>query len=93
MNEVAPGAIYIGPGSGIVSYGDSAKAVMDKLEQRITLLKLKYQLINNTKQFISPVFEYLDFIINLDIKFKLEMKHNSYLLNELKVGFQVYINR
>jgi hypothetical protein len=47
--EVAPGAIYIGPGSGIVSSGDSAKAVMDKLEQRNELMKLEYQLINNTK--------------------------------------------
>lgn len=91
--EVAQGAIYMGPGWGIVSSGDSGKAVMDKLEHRKALMKLEFQLKNNTEQFISPVFENLDFITNLDLKFKLEKKDNWYLLNELNNDFQVYINR
>jgi hypothetical protein len=91
--EVAPGAIYIGPGWGIVGSGDSGKAVMNQLEHRRELIKLENQLKNNTENFISPVFENLDFITNLDLKFKLEKKENWYLLNELNNDFQVYINR
>lgn len=91
--EVAPGAIYIGPGWGIVASGDSGKAVMDQLDHRRELIKLENQLKNNTENFISPVFENLDFITNLDLKFKLEKKENWYLLNELNNDFQVYINR
>ena len=91
--EVAPGAIYIGPGWGIVGSGDSGKAVMDQLDHRRDLIKLENQLKNNIENFISPVFENLDFITNLDLKFKLEKKENWYLLNELNNDFQVYINR
>jgi hypothetical protein len=91
--ELEPGAVYLGPGWGIVSSGDSGKAVMDHLDNRKALMKLEKQLIHNTESFLASISPNLDFITHLDLHFKLEKQNGVFVLNEVNNDFQVIINR
>lgn len=91
--EVESGAIYIGPGWGIVASGDSGKAVMDYLDYVRALKKLEKKIKDDAVIFLTPVFKNLDFITNTNLNFKLEKQNDIFLLNEVNNDFQFFLAR